>query len=153
MAQLQVQANINSSLKQMLRFVSFSNFMLQESGKTEVQGLYRPPTWYIAQPEALPYLQKEIKRSDASEHIHNYKAWSEAPVSFYTKRLSFGEVAPSLQELQDLTPSVSQYQVTDWVFQGKGWEPLMNSIIILFLDMTQYARMATSLKCLFLPLW
>lgn len=61
MAQLQVQANINSSLKQMLWLVSFSNFMLQESGKTEVQGLYRPPTWYIAQPEALPVYRRKSR--------------------------------------------------------------------------------------------
>lgn len=69
MAQLQVQANSNSSLKQMLWLVSFSNFMLQESG-TEVQGLYRPPTWYTAQPEALP--------------VHGRKSGDLMPLNIYT---------------------------------------------------------------------
>jgi len=57
MTQLQAQASINSSLKQMLWLVPFSNLDLccRESGQTEVQGLYKPPTpWlYIAQSQRL----------------------------------------------------------------------------------------------------
>lgn len=81
MTQLQVQANISSSLKQMLCSVSFSNFGLcrKELGPTEVQCLYKPPLpWlYIAQPQSLS-LSTEEKKSGASEHIHIYKARSEA---------------------------------------------------------------------------
>lgn len=80
MTQLQVQANINSSLKQMLWLVSFSNFMLQSQVEQRCKAYTNHQCHGCIQlsPRGSPRLQKEIRKSDASEHIHNYKARSEA---------------------------------------------------------------------------
>lgn len=132
MTQLQVQANVNSSLKQMLWLVSFSNFDLccrvrSNRGTRLIQTTNAMVVHRLA-PEALPVYRRKSRNLMPLNTYTIIKPGQKQPVSFCRKSSvelwRTGVILLGITRLNSRQPQpvLVKHQVTDWVFQRKGWE-------------------------------